>query len=366
MTTEAETSTDTVLVIATPVRRRAVIPEEQARAADNAAELLTNLAAQAIATTAPSTRKTFRFRGTRFVITKTLLQSYALHKALINQFACKHGDRNNRPGWRSSPTWRLGRLFGRCSLTMNVANRSERKPQCSRPKKSRFAPRSFSAPRLRSRQVPLSPTRLEALTSNVMAATRRLSDAYRMNGSRVSGRESCRARGPGVLGDGRYKDGRGHWSTNGTLLTVSERTRSRGAQRRRRRLLIDGPRSAAGAIDVPRNEAALISTRTNVSEASPSTSRLRVKGYRLSCFYGFIDLKCQLTHRMVQYFGFLIERIHFLHKAVDIADVSRALCLSSEVERAKHNEAVSDARQAKRKWSSIFFHDVSLMLLANS
>ncbi len=95
-------------------------------------------------------------------------------------------------------------------------------------------------------------------------------------------------------------------------------------------------------------------------------SRLRVKGYRLSCFYGFIDLKCQLTHRMVQYFGFLIERIHFLHKAVDIADVSRALCLSSEVERAKHNEAVSDARQAKRKWSSIFFHDVSLMLLANS
>jgi hypothetical protein len=134
----------------------------------------------------------------------------------------------------------------------------------------------------------------------------------------------------------------------------------------RPRLLIDGPRSAAGAIDVPRNEAALISTRTNVSEASPSTSRLRVKGYRLSRFYRFVDLKCQLTHRMVQYFGFLVERIHFSHKAVDIADGSRPLCLSSEVERAKHNEAISDARQAKRKWRSIFFHDVSLMLLTNS
>ena len=112
---------------------------------------------------------------------------------------------------------------------------------------------------------------------------------------------------------------------------------------RQPRLLIDGPQSAAGTVDAPRNEAALISTRSNVSKASPSMSCLRVKGYRLSCLYGFVDLKCQLTHRMVQYFGFLIERIYFLHKAVDIADVSRALCSSSEVERANHNEAVSDA-----------------------
>jgi hypothetical protein len=93
MTTEAETSTDTVLAIATPVRRRAAIPEEQAGSADNAAELLTKLAVQAIATTAPSTRKTFRFKATRFVITNNLLQSHALHKALINQLDCKHGRR---------------------------------------------------------------------------------------------------------------------------------------------------------------------------------------------------------------------------------------------------------------------------------
>lgn len=72
-------------------------------------------------------------------------------------------------------------------------------------------------------------------------------------------------------------------------------------------------------------------------------SCLRVKGYRLSCLYGFIDLICQLTDCMLQSLGFLIERIHFLHKAVTIADVSRTLCSSSEVERANHNEAVSDA-----------------------
>ena len=72
-------------------------------------------------------------------------------------------------------------------------------------------------------------------------------------------------------------------------------------------------------------------------------SCLRVKGYRLSCLYGFIDLICQLTDCMLQSLGFLIECIHFLHKAVRIADVSRTLCLSGEVERANHNEAVSDA-----------------------
>ena len=72
-------------------------------------------------------------------------------------------------------------------------------------------------------------------------------------------------------------------------------------------------------------------------------SSLRVKGYRLSCFYGFIDLKLQVTDCMLQRLSLLIECIHFLQKAVGIADVSRTLCLSSEVELANHNEAVSDA-----------------------
>jgi hypothetical protein len=72
-------------------------------------------------------------------------------------------------------------------------------------------------------------------------------------------------------------------------------------------------------------------------------SSLRVKGYRLSCFYGIIDLKCQVGDCMLQRLGFLIKRIHFLQKAVGIADVSCTLCLSSEVELANHNEAVSDA-----------------------
>ena len=109
------------------------------------------------------------------------------------------------------------------------------------------------------------------------------------------------------------------------------------------RLLIDGPQSAAGTVDTPRNEAALISTRTKVGKTSPSTSSLRVKGYRLSCFYGFIDLKCQVTDCMLQRLGFLIERIHFLQKAVGIADVSRTLRFSSEIELANHSEAVGDA-----------------------
>jgi hypothetical protein len=112
---------------------------------------------------------------------------------------------------------------------------------------------------------------------------------------------------------------------------------------RQPRLLIDGPQSAAGTADTPRNEATLISTRTNVGKASPSMSSLRVKGYRLSCFYGFIHLKCQITDCMLQRLGLLIERIHSLRKAVGIADVSRTLCLSSEVEFANDNEAVSDA-----------------------
>jgi hypothetical protein len=112
---------------------------------------------------------------------------------------------------------------------------------------------------------------------------------------------------------------------------------------RQPRLLIDGPQSAAGTADTPRNEATLISTRTNVGKASPSMSSLRVKGYRLSYFYGFIHLKCQITDCMLQRLGLLIERIHSLRKAVGIADVSRTLCLSSEVEFANDNEAVSDA-----------------------
>ena len=126
--------------------------------------------------------------------------------------------------------------------------------------------------------------------------------------------------------------------------SASRRKRSGAFEHSRQpRLLIDGPQSASGTADAPRNEAALISTRTKVGKASPSMSSLRVKGYRLSCFYGFIDVKCQVTDCMLQRLGFLIERIHFLQKAVGIADVSRTLCLSSEVELANHNETVSDA-----------------------
>jgi len=88
-------------------------------------------------------------------------------------------------------------------------------------------------------------------------------------------------------------------------------------------------------------------------------SSLRVKGHHLSCFYGFIDLKCQFTDCMLQRLSFLIERIHSLQKAVGIAYVSRTLCLSSEVEFANDNEAVSDASQSKREWSSKFLHSMS-------
>jgi hypothetical protein len=63
---------------------------------------------------------------------------------------------------------------------------------------------------------------------------------------------------------------------------------------------------------------------------------------------------------MVQFFILLIERIESLHKAVGIGG-SRALCLSSEVERTNHNEGVSNASQTKGKWSRIFLHGMSLM-----
>ena len=49
----------------------------------------------------------------------------------------------------------------------------------------------------------------------------------------------------------------------------------------------------------------------------------------------------------------------FLQQAVGIAGVSRSLCSSSEVELANHNEAVDDASQSKRKWSSKFLHSMS-------
>jgi len=65
-------------------------------------------------------------------------------------------------------------------------------------------------------------------------------------------------------------------------------------------MLIDSPQSAAGTADAPRNGAALISTGTDVSKASPSMSSLRVKGYCLPYPYGFIDLKRQLTDSTLQ------------------------------------------------------------------
>jgi hypothetical protein len=46
--------------------------------------------------------------------------------------------------------------------------------------------------------------------------------------------------------------------------------------------LIDGLQCAARTIGAPRNKASLLSARTNVSEASPSMSRLRGKGCQLT------------------------------------------------------------------------------------
>src|ERR1700719_1383827 len=47
-------------------------------------------------------------------------------------------------------------------------------------------------------------------------------------------------------------------------------------------LLIDRPQCPAGTICISGNETTPISARTNVSEASASTPRLRVQGYCLS------------------------------------------------------------------------------------
>jgi len=85
------------------------------------------------------------------------------------------------------------------------------------------------------------------------------------------------------------------------------------------------------------------STLNTLVKVQDSMSSLRVKGYCLPYSYGFVGLKCQLTDRTLQRFVFLIERIHFLQKAVGIAHVSRTLCLSREVECVTHNETVSDA-----------------------
>ena len=60
-------------------------------------------------------------------------------------------------------------------------------------------------------------------------------------------------------------------------------------------------------------------------------SSLRVKGYRLSYFYGFIGLECQVTDCMFQRLSLLIQRIHFLQQAVGIAGVSRSSWFSKGV-----------------------------------
>jgi hypothetical protein len=88
-----------------------------------------------------------------------------------------------------------------------------------------------------------------------------------------------------------------------------------------------------------------------------------VKGYCLPYSYGFIDLKYQLADRALQCFVFLIERIHFLQKAVGIAHGSRILRSSREIEFATHNETVRDASQSKRNWSRKFLHSIEPCLL---
>jgi hypothetical protein len=67
---------------------------------------------------------------------------------------------------------------------------------------------------------------------------------------------------------------------------------------------------------------------------------------------------------MLQFFILLIERIESLHKAVGIGG-SRALRLSSEVERKNRNEAVSNASQTKGNWSRIFLHSMSRTPIGN-
>ena len=84
-----------------------------------------------------------------------------------------------------------------------------RKQQCSRSENSCFPPRFFSAPLLRSRRAPPSRTHLEALTSNVTAAHRRPSDAYRMDGSCEAGSPATQWPRPPWLVDTRMV--RGHW-----------------------------------------------------------------------------------------------------------------------------------------------------------
>jgi len=100
---------------------------------------------------------------------KNLFQFQALHNALIN-----------RARLQQRPTGIIGEFDD--LLAWNTADRSKGKRQCSRPEKSCFLLQLSSVPLL-ARQVLLLPTHLEALTSNVTAANRRLSDVYRMAGS---------------------------------------------------------------------------------------------------------------------------------------------------------------------------------------
>ena len=77
-------------------------------------------------------------------------------------------------------------------------------------------------------------------------------------------------------------------------------------------------------------------------------SSLRVKGYRLSYFYGFIGLKCQVTDCMFQRLSLLIQRIHFLQQAVGIAGVSRSLCLSPIAGSAWFSKGVVSPQLGRR------------------
>jgi hypothetical protein len=121
----------------------------------------------------------------------------------------------------------IGPLCWPSQLAANTAGGSERKRQCLRPENSCFRLRLLSASRLRSPQVLLSPTHLEALTSNVTAANRRLLDAYRMNGSCEAGSPAAAPwpRPPWLVNTRMV---RGHWPDRTASMTslfgVKERT----------------------------------------------------------------------------------------------------------------------------------------------
>jgi hypothetical protein len=110
---------------------------------------------------------------------KNFCRSQTLHDSLINQLACNDLRRNN---WRTRRSMRGLSRFATVVLGGELRG-SERERQCSRPEKSCYPQRLFSAPLSRWPRAPLLLMLLEALTSNVMAANRRPSAVRRIVGS---------------------------------------------------------------------------------------------------------------------------------------------------------------------------------------